>query len=1024
MAFHPGDYVRLVSNPERAGVITAAAFREANSVLRCQVQFNDGALSYIRAELLELVPLSPDARADFRAGRLGGPDSLRRIMLHEKLGGRLAGVLYSMEASETRFLPYQFKPVLKLIESPCNSLLIADEVGLGKTIEAGLIWTELRARAGAQRLLVVCPAKLKLKWVRELTRRFGVRAREAGAPEVLQNLQEYRRNNSHSFALVASYQSLRPPSGWDEIEPSADARAALAHFLNENAQSGPVLDLLVMDEAHYMRNSETKTFELGELTTDVAAHRVFLSATPLHTSNRNLYSLLRLLDPDTFNSEQAFAGIIEANAPLVRLRATLARPDSTPGQGLHHIDEAACNPYLKESEMLANLRKVLRQPDALDTPSKRVALAYQAERINLLGHAFSRTRKRDVFTEDERVVRNVKSRKVCMTRLEKEVYETVCNLANEYADLHSLPTGFLDVTPQRLVSSSVVAALEHWTGKQSGFLTDDGEDTIGFRPMIDYFHQRLTGRFDLAALEEADTKFQLLIEELETYWQAQPGKKLILFTTFHPTIDYLARRLARVGIAALIIKGGAHTPPQEVIERFSQPDAPKLLLSTEVGGEGLDMQFASAMINYDLPWNPMVVEQRIGRIDRIGQTERQILVLNILQEGTIDERINDRLYDRLDLFRVSIGDLEAVVGPVLDKMQRALLSHRLSREQQNQVIREAELAIAAEQQTREELEKSASVFAAYGDYLLNQIRAKHDQEQWVTADEIEQYVCDYFFKQAPACQLNGRNPEERVYDIQLDLDTYAELERFLDLNNLRSHTLICSATSRRIRFDHRLYAKSQAAVELVSQSHPLVRFVSDQIKQRKLAVCTPVAVRLRRNGGVPVPSGTYFFNIQRWSVTGLRQVEQLRFDVASIEGTLLDETQAETLVEVASRRGERWVDWEQDAPRDSAIQALDAIDNVASDKFIEYEARCMGENNDRARVQLTSLDRFEARRTIVLTGLIERYTRERKTNLKAATEGQLAKLRERCSLQRRKIKEKSRMEAEYSRLCFGIIHVD
>ena len=208
---NPGDFVRLVNNTGRTGVVTPNGCSLRAGVVQCQVRFNDGALSWMRSEVLELVPSAPDADEDLLNGKTAGPEILRRTLLHEKLSGKLTGVLYSMEASDTRFLPYQFKPVLKLIESPCNSLLIADEVGLGKTIEAGLIWTELRARSGAQRLLVVCPAKLKQKWLNELSRRFGVRATDASAEDVLQNLQQYDEI-LHSFHtihhLVLTYTSV------------------------------------------------------------------------------------------------------------------------------------------------------------------------------------------------------------------------------------------------------------------------------------------------------------------------------------------------------------------------------------------------------------------------------------------------------------------------------------------------------------------------------------------------------------------------------------------------------------------------------------------------------------------------------------------------------------------------------------------------------------------------------------------------------------------------------------------------
>ena len=904
--FQSGDHVRLIHNPGRTGVVSRSGCRDRDGVVQVQVQFADGALAWMRASLVERVPHVLDPRVDFELGRVAGPDSLRRILMQEKMGGRLTGMLYSMEASDTKFLPYQFKPVLKLIESPCNSLLIADEVGLGKTIEAGLIWTELRARTGAQRLLVVCPAKLKLKWLRELSRRFGVRATEAGAREVLENLQEYRRNNSHGFALVATYQALRPPTGWADASPQDDPRTALAHLLNDAAQGEPPLDLLVMDEAHYMRNSATRTFDLGELAADAATHRVFLSATPLHTSNLNLFSLLRLLDPDTFNNEQAFTGIIEANVPLVRLRDTLVNPATSAKDALIHVNDALLNPYLGDSQMLGNLRATLEESDALTSPSRRAALAYQAERINLLGHAFSRTRKRDVQRPEERVYRNVMARKVQMTPAEANVYRDVSDLALDFAAERNLPVGFLAVTPQRLVSSSIVAALGHWTKSVTERLTDSDDEVEDSRPFVQFLHDHLHGRFDLGALRAADTKFGLLLDELRQYWRDHPRSKIIVFSTFRPTIAYLAERLAENRIKALVLRGGSRISPQEIVDEFGKPGGPDILLSTEVGGEGLDMQFASTIINYDLPWNPMVVEQRIGRIDRIGQQERQILVLSLLQEGTIDERIYDRLYERLDLFRNSIGDLEAVVGPVLDKMQRALITHRLTDEKQNEAIREAEVAIAAEQQAKERLEESAALIrrptAITSSIRLGQNTTRSSGSMRRARILREDFVAN----QLPRTRLTGVDATERIFEIQLDLDTYAEFDEFLSLHNLRGQTQVCSSTQRKIRFDHRLYSKGAANVELVSQAHPLIRFISDLTRQRRLTPCVPVASTLPRSAvKLALSPGVYLFNVQRWSVSGLRQIERLRHDARRIGATeALDEAAAELLIDSAARQGE------------------------------------------------------------------------------------------------------------------------
>jgi len=163
--------------------------------------------------------------------------------------------------------------------------------------------------------------------------------------------------------------------------------------------------------------------------------------------------------------------------------------------------------------------------------------------------------------------------------------------------------------------------------------------------------------------------------------------------------------------------------------------------------------------------------------------------------------------------------------------------------------------------------------------------------------------------------------------------------------------------------------------------------------------------------------------VQRWSVTGLRQIERLRFDVATTSGVQLDESLAEKLTEDAGRHGKRWTGWDLILPPGTVHQALSAIDDLASDEFISFEDRCISENKDRARVQLTSIRRFQERREAVLNTLSTRYSQEGKKALKAATEGQLAKLRERCVVQERRINEKSQVTAEYARICFGLINI-
>lgn len=149
------------------------------------------ATTFVLESQVELVEDIPEDPIDLlRAGKLGRARDLRAQLTHIRLNGRLANVIYSMETTNTEFYPYQFKPVLNFLDSPSNGILIADEVGLGKTIEAGLIWTELRSRYDVRRVVVLCPAMLQEKWYDELSFRFGIDAEIASARDVLKRLGE------------------------------------------------------------------------------------------------------------------------------------------------------------------------------------------------------------------------------------------------------------------------------------------------------------------------------------------------------------------------------------------------------------------------------------------------------------------------------------------------------------------------------------------------------------------------------------------------------------------------------------------------------------------------------------------------------------------------------------------------------------------------------------------------------------------------------------------------------------------
>ena len=210
--FSIGDWVIDRNNPGQPGQYTGK-WNKAGPHIMVQLSYPGGGISNRPLSCLEPMGSSDNSiTGQMRAGRFGKVVDLKRLITYEKLKGTLHDVIYSMEAAQIDFYPYQFKPVLKFINSPTERLIIADEVGLGKTIESALIWMELQARRQAQRLLVVCPKFLAQKWREELRSKFLLDARLVEFADLQQEIAYLKAEGSgHAFTLIATYTGLRPP---------------------------------------------------------------------------------------------------------------------------------------------------------------------------------------------------------------------------------------------------------------------------------------------------------------------------------------------------------------------------------------------------------------------------------------------------------------------------------------------------------------------------------------------------------------------------------------------------------------------------------------------------------------------------------------------------------------------------------------------------------------------------------------------------------------------------------------------
>lgn len=582
-----------------------------------------------------------------------------------KLRGKFTNTLFSFRATRTSFRPYQFKPVLKLLQTGKARLLIADEVGLGKTIEAGLIWTELEARQEADRVLVVCPSSLLSKWKLEMADRFEFELTELDTKSLAEFLEKHRQNRLPSrHAYICSLERLR---GWDGLD--------------ELREFPPEFDLVIVDEAHSMRNSDTKSYALGTELADWADNLVFLTATPINLRQNDLLNLLELLAPEDYGDLADLELRLEPNRIINAVATRLGAKGARGRDLLRELNELSTMPLgraLMQRPDFSLLRRLL-DTDSL-TPRNIVDAKRYLSDLNTLSTVITRTKKVEV--DDRKAKRKEDRQEVHWTDAEETFYAEYLSWCQERAAATGLPLYFAMQMPLRLASACLPMA-------RRAVL-----DPVGFGAISDADSNDAAVRIEPhAALvaaarmlpEGVDTKFDNLRTVLANLHAG--NRRALIFTFSVPTLTYLRDRLSD-SYRVAIMHGGVKRETRLKIMTEFRAGAYDFVLANRVASEGLDFEFCSAVINYDLPWNPMEIEQRIGRIDRIGQQEETILVVNFVNESTIDERILSRLLDRIDIFESSIGALEPIIAASAPKILQAGFDFTLTQDERHQKVHE------------------------------------------------------------------------------------------------------------------------------------------------------------------------------------------------------------------------------------------------------------------------------------------------------------------------------------------------
>jgi ATP-dependent helicase HepA len=878
-------------------------------------------------------------------------------LLLAKLESPLSDLLYSYQASRTQYEPYQFKPVLKYLDAPAPGILIADEVGLGKTIEAAILHQELKARENISRVLVICPAGLRVKWRTELLTRFDEDFQIMNRAAIFDDLRLYTE--------LEGRQPLQGIVGLETIR-AADLQEALdtAHVR---------YDLVIIDEAHHLRTAGRLSNAVGERMSEFTDHLALLTATPLQTSQVDLYNLLRLIDDSMFDGFDDFLDQLAPNRHLNAAARALRRRPPDPLTAIGELQAISGLRAAGQVEAHPNYAYVLgRLEHGLGSRDDRIGLQRAIDAMNVLAPIYTRTRKRDVANVAKREAHVIP---VAITEAELAFYNAVLEHARAQARAASrtgwIP-GFVGMMRERQAASSMAATREYLLAAQLNPAVPLGQESED--PDVAAEGTAVRGGFGsssavaqlveaAAALPERDSKLEVFLGALRGVLEDSPDSKVIVFSYFRRTLAYLRTQLREAGIATYLINGDV--PPLSraaIIDRFREESAVRVLLSSEVGAEGLDFQFADTLFNYDLPWNPMRVEQRIGRIDRYGQEREKIRIFSFFLQNTIEERILERLYTRIGIFEDSVGDLEPVLGPLTHELTKEVFTGSLSPDDEIELGERAADRFAFLRREQEELEERQSELLGQDALLLQAIDQTVNSGRYVSSSELRAITKRYVESVGAIATITGDLSDPTIMlvtDSRLGAAVEDYAHRSRDRRSLTARFLGNAARGARIpaTFDGETASRVRR-LEFLNLRHPLVQAAIAHFGSRRrsgvpivdLAVAFPAQT---------APDAPVRFALFRVVTSGAQSAATLRSIVIDEGSQRAEAIEANLLRLLFEGQDAPGLDpWTPDARDELLLRSIDYI-SVEADR-LEEEAR---ERNDATiAVRQASIERtFRAR---------------------------------------------------------------
>ena len=711
----------------------------------------------------------------------------------------------ALTSAKIDLLPHQVVLTHRIATASPRRYLIADEVGLGKTIETALILRELASRGELNRALMVVPAGLVNNWHRELNEVFNLDF------EVFGSEGDITDRKTNAFAkhdrLIASIDTLKRPARIKRL------------------QEAPRWDLVVFDEAHHLtayrtggKVRKTENYKLAEALKDHARDLMLLSATPHQGNHFQFWMLAQLLNPTLFGSpEEMLENRHRLNTVMFRrTKADACQPDGSPLFARRWVHTESFLMGHEERLFYERLREYLE--DGFDLArrqgSKGRALGFLMAIFQKIAAssfaAVRRTLKRRLLmlTLHEALLRDQELDIEGRERLVEEARELIheeFNLPRDNMGRSEVDRVLADLK-YRLVKKLDEEALEMASDPYaSEYSASHAEEAASAVVELHLPEERLRiGDLLNVFPQQRETKVQKLLDGLGTLWRQNPNEKIVVFATYLGTVDLIAKEIDAVfpGQGVAVLRGGDHGAKLAAERRFKLKDGPRVLVCTAAGREGINLQFARILFNFDLPWNPMDMEQRIGRIHRYGQNHTA-QVYNLVLSDTIEGRIFLLLDDKLTEIARTVGKVDDQ-GNVAEDLRAQILGQLSERLNYDKLYQEA-LSDPELKRTQVELEAALSnsrearqvVFDLFQDlqgFSLDDYKPFSD-----VSSSLQRLV--HFMSAAVA------DRQQKL--IQIDDETY---------------DLVTMEGTRRARFTlNREVANDQDDLQLLGLDHPIVQ---------------------------------------------------------------------------------------------------------------------------------------------------------------------------------------------------------